>query len=135
VQEAGKDFAKAQAEKGWKGKKDWTGAAQDFRMPLWDWADPNKPVIPVDAVTPKIRVWTPETYPVEKEVDNPLYAYKFSSESQKGTVSPDGPLRIFFLYIERLSPTHDVHLALKFSVYLSLRGPHYATIEDQNNHG
>jgi hypothetical protein len=129
VQEAGKDFAKAQAEKGWQDKRDWTGAAQDFRMPFWDWADPEKPVIPADALTPMIKVWVPETYPMEKEVDNPLYAYKFSSPSQAGTVSLDRPLRTSFLYMGRLSLTHDVHLALKFSVYLSLRGPHSAQNE------
>ncbi|KAF7507389.1 hypothetical protein GJ744_010448 [Endocarpon pusillum] len=81
VQKAAQDFEENQP-----GKKDWKAAAQNFRMPFWDWADPKQlSVFPDEATTAKIKVWTPESYPNEESVDNPLYHYKFSSTSQEGT--------------------------------------------------
>lgn len=87
VQQAAEVFEEKQP-----GMKAWKAAAQDFRMPFWDWADPKQlSVLPDDATPAKIKVWTPDSYPKEDSVDNRLYHYIFSSNSQEGTVSIPGP--------------------------------------------
>ncbi|KAF4637365.1 hypothetical protein G7Y89_g712 [Cudoniella acicularis] len=47
-------------------------AADNFRIPFWDWA--STPTMPDTVITPTIRVNTPSG---TKNVTNPLYQYKF----------------------------------------------------------
>lgn len=71
-------FAKAnQIAKQYTTERDeWSKAADALRSPYWDWAHagPGKPQVPSVLVTPSISITTPEGV---KEVDNPLYTYKF----------------------------------------------------------
>lgn len=57
-------------------RDEWSKAADALRSPYWDWAHagPGKPQVPSVLVTPSISITTPEGV---KEVDNPLYTYKF----------------------------------------------------------
>ena len=56
-------------------RKDWRQAATDLRQPYWDWA--ANPV-PPDEVLTLTKVTITISDGTTKEVDNPLYHYKFN---------------------------------------------------------
>jgi len=54
---------------------DWLSAADNLRQPYWDWAAKAVPPDEVIALT-KVTITIPDG--TKKEVDNPLYHYKFN---------------------------------------------------------
>ena len=61
-------------------------AADDFRLPYWDWAQPGKSVFPEEALSTKIKVVRPGSDGKEQDMANPLYSYEFQNPGQPGTV-------------------------------------------------
>lgn len=64
------DFSGSDAEK-------YQTAADDVRLPYWDWASDEGNGIPDVLTQPRITVVKPEG---STEIDNPLYAYRFQNE-------------------------------------------------------
>jgi len=58
----------------------WVKAAQNFRVPFWDWARPiaaGEPAVPVEMRTTTITIITPQG---EKTVKNPVHSFTFLSK-------------------------------------------------------
>ncbi|QRV82967.1 tyrosinase [Ceratobasidium sp. AG-Ba] len=61
-------------------RKRWLEAAEDLRLPFWDWTHPRtgETGIPEFFTTPKITLYMPSGQ--EEEHNNPLYSYRFVSQ-------------------------------------------------------
>ncbi|KAI5791124.1 hypothetical protein EDC01DRAFT_746933 [Geopyxis carbonaria] len=57
-----------------KQRKRWMQAAQNVRLPYWDWAAPGGETVPAAYDTKTIKVITPTGI---KTIENPMYNYKF----------------------------------------------------------
>jgi tyrosinase len=73
-----------------EGQERYGAAAKAFRLPYWDWAQPDLPVFPDEATVDKVRVAMPQSlikeYKLDHqrgivEIDNPLYSYHFQDET------------------------------------------------------
>ncbi|KZT70397.1 Di-copper centre-containing protein [Daedalea quercina L-15889] len=61
-------------------KPGWTQAAQNFRVPFWDWARPipeGQPAVPQEMRSETITIVTPQG---EKAVKNPIHSFTFLSQ-------------------------------------------------------
>ncbi|EPS96866.1 hypothetical protein FOMPIDRAFT_1018575 [Fomitopsis schrenkii] len=61
-------------------KADWVKAAENFRVPYWDWALPipaGQPAVPKEMRTTTVSITTPQG---EKDVQNPVHSFTFTSK-------------------------------------------------------
>lgn len=61
-------------------KADWVRAAENFRVPYWDWALPipaGKPAVPEEMRNTTVFITTPEGEQVRK---NPVHSFTFTSK-------------------------------------------------------
>lgn len=63
-----------------EGRARYVAAAENFRMPYWDWAivvPQGQSVLPTSISSPEIQVIEPGAGGRSSRIDNPLYSFRF----------------------------------------------------------